>query len=164
MAHENSPSQKETIVFQPSIFTCELLVSGRVPSGCFQKIGIPQNGWFVMENPIKWMIWGENPLFLETPIYFQCFLSLLHPNRWNLNGMSESSSLAYLQRSWMRPPEIALFFGSSFLCFCLYKYCKSKDRKEIGFCCGKSIYAFLSHFCFEVWYCWWKKSCTTWDV
>ena len=21
--------------------------------GCFQKIGIPQNGWFVMENPIK---------------------------------------------------------------------------------------------------------------
>ena len=21
--------------------------------GCFQKIGIPQNGWFIMENPIK---------------------------------------------------------------------------------------------------------------
>ena len=29
-APENRPSQKETIVFQPSIFRCELLVSGRV--------------------------------------------------------------------------------------------------------------------------------------
>ena len=141
MAHEKSPSQKETIVFQPSIFTGELLVSGRVPSGCFQKIGIPQNGWqFVMENPIKWMIWAENPLFLETPIYFQCFLSLLHPNRWNLNGMSESSSLAYLQRSWMRPPEIALFFGSSF--FFETNTAKVKIEKQSSFVVGK-IYMFF---------------------
>ena len=35
----------------------------------FPKIGVPQNGWFIMENPIKWMIWGENPLFSETSIY-----------------------------------------------------------------------------------------------
>jgi hypothetical protein len=21
-------------------------------------MGIPKNGWFIMENPIKWMIWG----------------------------------------------------------------------------------------------------------
>ena len=29
----------------------------------------PQNGRFIMENPMnKWMIWGENPLFLETSI------------------------------------------------------------------------------------------------
>ena len=35
----------------------------------FPKIGIPQNGWFIMENPIKIrMIWGVFPLFLETPI------------------------------------------------------------------------------------------------
>ena len=27
----------------------------------FPTIGVPQNGWFIMENPIK--------LFLETPIY-----------------------------------------------------------------------------------------------
>ena len=31
-APENGPSQKETIVFQPSIFRCELLVSGGVSS------------------------------------------------------------------------------------------------------------------------------------
>ena len=30
IASENRTSQKETIVFQPSIFRCELLVSGRV--------------------------------------------------------------------------------------------------------------------------------------
>ena len=27
-----------------------------------------QNGWWITENPMnKWMIWGENPLLLETP-------------------------------------------------------------------------------------------------
>ena len=33
----------------------------------FPKIMVPQNGWFIRENPMnKWMIWV--PLFLETPI------------------------------------------------------------------------------------------------
>ncbi len=35
----------------------------------FPRIGIPQNGWFTMENPIKMDDLGGPPLFLETPIW-----------------------------------------------------------------------------------------------
>ena len=35
----------------------------------FPKIGVPQNGWLIMENPIKMYDLGV-PLFSETSIYF----------------------------------------------------------------------------------------------
>ena len=36
----------------------------------FPKIGVPQNGWFIMvPNPIKMDDLGGFPIFLETPIY-----------------------------------------------------------------------------------------------
>ena len=36
----------------------------------FPKIGVPQNGWFMMEHPIKMDDLGV-PLFLETPICYR---------------------------------------------------------------------------------------------
>ncbi len=35
----------------------------------FPKIGVPQNGWFIMENRIKRDDLGGPSLFLETPMY-----------------------------------------------------------------------------------------------
>ena len=39
--------------------------------GCFPKIGVPQNGWFIMENPIE-LDDLEIPLFLETSVCLFC--------------------------------------------------------------------------------------------
>ena len=44
--------------------------------GVEPKIGGKPPKWMVyfMENPMKkWMIWGENPLFLETSHIYICF-------------------------------------------------------------------------------------------
>ena len=41
----------------------------------FPKIGVPQNGWFIMENPIKMDDLGV-PLFSETPILNPFFCTL----------------------------------------------------------------------------------------
>ena len=40
----------------------------------FPKIGVPENGWFIVGNPIKMDDLGV-PLFLETPIYI---VTLIH--------------------------------------------------------------------------------------
>ncbi len=42
----------------------------------FPKIMVPQNGWFIMEDPIKMDDLGV-PLFLETPKYPEAFAKVV---------------------------------------------------------------------------------------
>ena len=42
-------------------------IKNQIFTWVFPKIVVPQNGWFIMENPIEIHDLGGPPLFLETP-------------------------------------------------------------------------------------------------
>ena len=56
----------------------------------FPKIGVPQNGWFILENPIKIYDLGE-PLFSETPILVKS--NRLHPESFTSRNWNSSLQL-----------------------------------------------------------------------
>ena len=69
MAPENRPSQKERNRLPNTKCQGRTVRFRESTIWMFPRTGVPQNGWFIMENPIKngWF-GGENPLFSETSI------------------------------------------------------------------------------------------------
>ena len=71
-------SWRTTVFFSHGVSTAGIIVSEKCVNSSiviwvFPKIGVPQNGCFIVENPIKMDDLGI-PLFLETTI---CYLSLV---------------------------------------------------------------------------------------
>jgi len=75
------------------------------------EIGVPQNGWFIMESPIK-IDDLRVPLFSETSIYTYMFFLIYNcipPPSWDSTIAPAKSQCPYLMKVWtlkFRPFEI----------------------------------------------------------
>ena len=78
------------------------------PWWVFPKIVVPQNGWFIMENPIKMDDLGV-PLFSETPWWcWLCFVvgTGIWPKKWNECGPPSDEMIIEIHDPWFHDPYI----------------------------------------------------------
>ena len=69
------------------MFWAQILHSWKIQVWVFPKIGVPQNGWFIMENPTKMDDSGV-PLFSETSIYELEYLGTKPDGFWGQFSVS----------------------------------------------------------------------------
>ena len=133
----------------------------------FPKIGIPQNGWFIMENPIKMDDLGI-PLFSETSIlstpvdkmllfffwmqvlpylYIDCIYIYIDP------GSHETNRYSFCFLSWVAQVELFLLRSIWVMfcfCFCFFRgfelFLERPDTATRESCLGE-IFQWIATFC-----------------
>ena len=73
-------------------------ILGSFATWVFTKIGVPQNGWFMMKTLLEWMIWGYHYFWKHPHVYFDSVVScsLSHASRW-ISKHSKNSASGFLQ-------------------------------------------------------------------
>ena len=106
----------------------------------FPKIGVPENGWFVVETPIKMHDLGV-PLFLEMPIY-----SIFIKKYLTHKSISIHFRVLFKQKKGDQLSQILVPPGSRFGCRYFQVLKRTALRKRCSFGEAAKVWKGLRHF------------------